>query len=135
MKATAVIERGNDGTYDINLEYREDISFGLLGQGNTVQEAVDDFYHAHDDMKAYYHEAGKPFPDNLEFEFVHDVSSFLESYSDKLSLAGLGRVTGINRKQLSHYLNGTRNPSKKTIEKIQKSLHEFGKEISQVRFI
>jgi len=50
-------------------------------------------------------------------------------------LAGLGRLTGINRKQLSHYLTGKRNPSRKTIEKIETSLHTFGKEISEVRFI
>lgn len=135
MKAKAIIERGSDGTYDINLEYREDLTFGLLGQGNTVQEAIEDFYRSRDDIKAYYHESGKTFPNDLEFEFVYDVPSFLESYSDKISLAGLGRLTGINRKQLSHYLNGTRNPSKKTVEKIQKSLQEFGKEISQVKFV
>lgn len=135
MKATAVIERGSDGTYDINLEYREDLNFGLLGQGNTVQEAIEDFYLSRNDIKAWYQESGKPFPDDLEFEFVYDMASFLESYSDKISLAGLGRLTGINRKQLSHYLNGTRNPSKKTVKKIQESLHEFGKEISQVRFV
>lgn len=135
MIAKAIIERGNDGTFDINLEYREDLDFGLLGNGSTVKEAIEDFYHARDEMKAYYQEKGKPFPDDMEFEFVYDVASFLESYSDKISLAGLGRLTGINRKQLSNYLNGTRNPSKKTIVKIQKSLHEFGNEISQVRFV
>ena len=135
MKAKAIIERGNDGTYDINLEFREDLKFGLLGQGDTVQEAIDDFYLSRDDIREHYKEIGKEFPEDLEFEFKYDMASFLESYSDKISLAGLGRLTGINRKQLSHYLTGKRNPSKKTIQKIETSLHEFGKEISQVRFI
>jgi len=61
-------------------------------------------------------------------------SSFLAYYSDKISLAGLGRLTGINRKQLNHYVTDVRKPSKKTVEKIEKSLHEFGKELSQVQF-
>ncbi len=59
------------------------------------------------------------------------MASFLDSYSDKISLAGLGRLTGINPKQLSHYLNEKRNPSPKTVKKIEAALHEFGKEISQ----
>jgi len=72
---------------------------------------------------------------NLEFEFRYDMASFLDSHSDKISLAGLGRLTGINRKQLSHYLTRKRNPSRKTVKKIEAALHEFGEEISRVHFI
>jgi predicted RNase H-like HicB family nuclease len=135
MKAKAIIEKGKDGTFDVNLEYREDLTFGLLGQGNTVEEAIEDFYVSRDEIKEYYQETGKEFPENLEFEFRYDMASFLDSYSDKISLAGLGRLTGINPKQLSHYLTRKRNPSPKTVKKIEAALHEFGKEISQVHFI
>ena len=45
------------------------------------------------------------------------------------------RLTGVNQGQLSHYVTGRRNPSKQTIEKIEKKLHEFGQELSQVEFI
>jgi len=137
MKLNAIIEKGKDGTYDIHydIEQENPYLFSLLGQGDTVQEAIEDFYLSRDDIRKYYKESGKDFPEDLEFEFKYDMASFLESYSDKISLAGLGRLTGINRKQLSHYLTGKRNPSRKTIEKIETSLHEFGKEISQVRFI
>jgi hypothetical protein len=72
---------------------------------------------------------------NYDKSSICDVASFLESYSDKISLAGLGRLTGINCKQLSHYLTRKRNPSCKTVEKIEAALHNFGKEISQVHFI
>jgi len=137
MKLNAIIEKGKDGTYDIHYDIKEEnpYRFSLLGQGDTVQEAIEDFYLSRDDIREYYKETGRDFPEDLEFEFKYDMASFLESYSDKISLAGLGRLTGINRKQLSHYLTGKRNPSRKTIEKIETSLHEFGKEISQVHFI
>jgi transcriptional regulator with XRE-family HTH domain len=52
-----------------------------------------------------------------------------------LSLAGLGRLTGVAQGQLSHYVTGRRKPSPKTVKKIEKSLHEFADEIKQIQFI
>jgi len=135
MKAIVIIERGNDGTYDAYLENAENLSFGLLGQGKTVQEAIDDFMNSRDEMKSYFDEESKPFPTDLEFVFKYDVPSFLSYYSKILSLAGLQRLTGVNQGQLSHYVTGHRKPSPKTAEKIEKSLHNFANEISQVHFV
>jgi len=56
-------------------------------------------------------------------------------HSKILSLAGLQRITGVNQGQLSHYVTGHRKPRPKTVEKIEKSLHAFAEEISQVHFI
>ena len=69
-----------------------------------------------------------------KFDFSYDVASFLAYYSDKLSLAGLERITGVAQGQLSHYVTGRRQPSKKTVEKIQKALQNFGNELSHVNF-
>jgi len=88
MKAIVIIERGNDGTYDAYLENTENLNFGLLGQGKTVQETMDDFMNSRDEMKACYADQGKSFPDDLEFVFKYDVPSFLSYYSKILSLAG-----------------------------------------------
>jgi len=136
MKVNAFIEKGLDGTYDVHLgEDAKGLTFGLLGQGNTVPEAIDDFYNSRDEMKELYAETGKSFPENLEFNFIYDTASFLAYYSKVLSLAGLQRITGVNQGQLSHYVNGHRKPSPKTVEKIEKSLHAFAEEISQVHFV
>lgn len=135
MKAIVIIERGNDGTYDAYLESAEKLSFGLLGQGKTVKETMDDFINSRDEMKAYYAAENKPFPEDLEFEYKYDVPSFLSYYSKILSLAGLQRLTGVNQGQLSHYVTGHRKPSPKTAEKIEKALHNFANEISQVHFV
>lgn len=135
MKANVTISRGKNGRYQANMDFYENLSFGLFGEGGTVDEIIEDFHVCVTDMKALFDDEGKDFPDNLEFEFVYDVPSFLEYYSEKLSLAGLGRVTGINRKQLSHYLTGHRQPSPKTVKKIEETLQVFGKELSQVNFV
>jgi len=50
-------------------------------------------------------------------------------------LAGLGRLTGIAQGQLSHYVTGRRKPSQKTVQKIEKSLHKFAGELSQVQLV
>ncbi len=132
-KVTVIIERGNDGTYGAYLD-ENSLSYGLLGDGNTVDEAKEDFYNSYEEMKQYYKEEGKTF-EEVEFEFRFDVASFLAYYSAKLSLAGLQRITGINQGQLSHYITGHSKPSKKTTEKIEKSLHAFADEIRQLHLV
>ena len=135
MKVNATIEIGKDGTYDVCMEVRNDLTFGLLGQGNTVKEAIEDFYISLEDMKNLYRDEGKEFPKSLEFEFHYDTASFLNYYTNYFSLAGLSRLTGIHQGQLSHYVNGTRNPSKQTIQKIDNSIHAFAKNLSRVQFV
>lgn len=93
-----------------------------------------DFNSAYEDMKEYYAENGKKF-EEVEFKFSYDIPSFLAYYSDKLSLAGLERITGVAQGQLSHYVTGRRNPSRKTVEKIQTALQAFGNELSRINFV
>jgi hypothetical protein len=85
-------------------------------------------------MKELYLSENKHF-EEAEFEFKYDTASFLAYYSNVLSLAGLGRLTGIAQGQLSHYVTGRRKPSPKTVRKIEKSLHEFAAEIAQVQLM
>ena len=133
MKAIAIIERGNDGTYSVFIE-SNNVPFGAIGDGKTVAEAIADFNNSIDEIRAYYAEEGKEFPD-LEFEFKYDTASFLQQYAYAFTLAGLERITGVNQRQLSHYITGVRKPSAKTTQKIENRLHEFGAEIASVRFV
>lgn len=136
MKIDVFIEKGLDGTYDVHFgEQTKGLTFGLLGQGNTVPEAIADFYNSRDEIKEYYTETGKKFPENLEFAFKYDTASFLAYYTHVFSLAGLGRLTGVAQGQLSHYVTGKRKPSPKTVQKIEKSLHEFAAEINQIQLV
>ena len=135
MKTTALIEKGNDGKFGI---FTPDLDSTIIGTGNTVIDAKEDFENSVNEVKLYYKESGKEIPNELqevEFEYKFDVASFLEYYSKVLSLAGLERLTGVAQGQLSHYVTGRRKPSPKTVKKIEKSLHEFADEISQIQFI
>lgn len=136
MKIDVFIEKGLVGTYDVHFgEQTKGLTFGLLGQGNTVPEAIADFYNSRDEIKEYYTETGKKFPENLEFTFKYDTASFLVYYTHFFSLAGLGRLTGVAQGQLSHYVTGKRKPSPKTVQKIEKSLHEFAAEIKEIQLV
>lgn len=133
MKVKVIIERGNDGSYGAYIG-SNNVSFGVIGDGKTVQDAKNDFLNSYEEMKDYYTENNKNFTE-CEFQFQFDIASFLAYYGSILSLAGMERLTGVNQGQLSHYVTGHRKPSKKTIEKIETKLHEFGKELNQVEFV
>ena len=125
MIVKAIIETGKDLDFDI---YTDDgtLGFMVLGQGNTIEEAKADLQRSKEEMKAAYAEAGEKFDfDSLEFQYVFDTVSFLK-YSP-FTLTGLSKATGINRKQLSHYVTGYRKPSAKTIQRIQTGVTNFAK--------
>lgn len=135
MKVKAFIERGNDGSYGVYVDLEDNrLNYGIIGDGKTVTEAINDFNNSYKEMKELYTNENKRF-EEAEFEFKYDTASFLAYYSKVLSLAGLGRLTGIAQGQLSHYVTGRRKPSPKTVQKIEKSLHEFAAEIAQVQLM
>ena len=131
-KVTAIIERGNDGKYSI---YIEDTSYpyGIIGTGTTVKEAMVDFKEVYLEMKEYVEGLGEVFSEAV-IEFKYDVPSFLQEYAYAFTLAGLQRITGVNQKQLGHYISGYRRPSAKTIRKIEAGIHEFSNQLRTVRF-
>lgn len=132
-KVQAIIERANDGTYSIYMD-ADDMNYLVTGTGETAEKAKSVFLAGYDDMKRYYEDKGENF-EEVDFEFVYDMASFLSYFSKAFSLAGLSRITGINKGQLSHYMTGRRNPSRSTVEKIQKSVKSFANDLSQVHFI
>ena len=134
-KVKAFVERGNDGTFGVYIDLDDNrLNYGIIGDGNTVTEAIEDFKAGYLEMKELYEKEGKPFIE-AEFEFHYDTASFLQYYTNYFSLAGLSRLTGIHQGQLSHYVNGTRNPSKQTIQKIDNSIQVFAKNLCQIQFI
>lgn len=132
-KVKAIIERASDGTYSVYMD-DEALDYLVTGTGNTAEEAIKTFNGGYEDMKRYYEEEGKRF-EEIEFEYIYDVASFLSYYSKVFTLAGLSRITGVAAGQLSHYVTGRRTPSRNTVEKIQESIKTFAKDLSQVNFI
>lgn len=128
-RVTAIIERSSEGFYSIyTLETFE--KFGLHGYGKTPQEAIDDFWAAYNEMKEML-PGDVP---EIQVVFKRDVASFLQEFRDEFSLSGLQIITGVNQKQLQHYLSGNNKPSKSTKEKIAKGIRAFADRLSEVEF-
>lgn len=128
------IVRENDGTYSSYMDEKANLPYGLVGEGNTVAEAIAEWHQAYDDMRKLFEEEGKEFIE-ADFSFAYDVPSFLLYYAGKLTYAGLAKLTGVSAAQLSQYANGYRHPSPKTTAKIQTALHSFGQELSQLQLV
>ncbi|MBO4671351.1 MAG: helix-turn-helix transcriptional regulator [Bacteroidales bacterium] len=109
------------------------LDYGCIGEGKTVEEAIDDFKKSYAGIREYFKRHGKYF-EEIDYGFYYDTASFLQEYSKAFSLAGLERITGVNQTQLGHYLHGRRRPTKKTIAKIQKGVQDFAHDLTAVRF-
>lgn len=131
-KLYVIIEKSSDhyGAYSENCDC-------IFAGGDNVDEVKKNVLEAIKLIKQEYNPKDIPKILNGEYEIIYkyDVPSFLKYYSKVLSLAGLERLTGVNQGQLSHYITGHRKPSKKTTDKIEKALHDFAKELSQVEFV
>lgn len=131
-KVTAIIETGADHSFSI---YSNDdtLPYGVIGTGDTIAEAKEDFYCGYEELQSYYKETGKEFVE-VEFVFRYDIPSFLQEFAYAFTLAGLERITGINQKQLGHYISGYRKPSAKTIRRMEKGIQHFSELLSGIHF-
>lgn len=129
MILKAFVEVGKDGLFAV---CTDDNPFGMIaGYGDSVKEAMEDFDECRKEMVEIWKQEGKEAPE-LEFTFRYDTVSFLQYYSGIISLAGLQKLTGIDRHQLSHYVTGKSKPSPKTVAKIQKGVTDLAKELNSI---
>jgi len=135
MKTVRVfIERGKDGSFGAYMPDDNNLSYGVIGDGDTAAAAIADFKAVYEDMKESYRKEGRPF-EEVDFAFSYDLPSFLLYYADLISYKGLSKLTGIAPAQLSQYISGYRNPSPKTTQKIQNALHAFGNDLCQLQLV
>lgn len=127
-KIRVIIERGDDGIYTAVPQHRYKI--GFLGCGKTVQEAMADLENSHKEAKEFLPEL----PD-FEYDITFDVASFLQYIKNFVTLTGLTRITGVNNKQLSHYLTGESKPSASTVAKIQNGVQSFLRKYENIAFV
>lgn len=134
ISVQAYISREKDGSYSIYVDETAPINYGLVGEGKTVQEAIDEWNNVYAAMKESYEADGMPFVE-AEFSFAYDVPSFLSYYGGLLTFKGLAKLTGVSAAQLSQYATGYRNPSPKTTAKIQEGLQLFSQELSHLQLV
>lgn len=81
-------------------------------------------------------EDGDPIPNEFqevyELIFTLGIHALLNHYNGILTRAALSKITGINEKQLGHYIQGIRTPRPIQREKIIKGIHQLGQELIKI---
>ena len=94
-----------------------------------VQESVDFYIEC---AKADKRDYPKVFDGQYVFEYQMNIQTILYCYDKIITRAALSRLTGINERQLGHYICGRSHPMKKQQDKIVNALHSLGKELQSV---
>ncbi len=109
---------------------------GIYAAGPDIESVKADTYKAIEGIKRNLPVDRWPeqIKGDYELEWKFDVPSFLEYYSGFMSLAGMEKMTGINQKQLSNYLNHRSVPRKKQTDRIIAGIHQFAHELLSITF-
>lgn len=128
-KIVMVIEKSKDyfDAYSDNCD-------GIYAGGASIEDVKKNTSEAIEALKRNLPENRWPkqLKGEYEIEWKLDVPSFLEYYSNYMSLAGMQRATGINQKQLSNYLNHRAVPRRKQADRIMSGIHKFAAELMSI---
>lgn len=128
------IEKQEDGSY---IAYNTDGEHcALIGTGNTVNEAKEDFFNTIEEVKSDYMERGGAVPAELEgtVDFHFDISSLFEYYSI-FNVSALGRYLGINPGLMRQYKKGGVPISEAQLEKIESGIHRLANELATLSLV
>jgi hypothetical protein len=128
------IEKQSDGTYIAYNTTGDNVV--LIGTGDTVKEAKEDFFNSIEEVKSDYAESGYHIPDCLteDIEFNFDISSLFEYFS-MINVSALGRYLGINSGLMRQYKKGNTPISDAQLEKIENGIHRLAKELSSISLL
>ena len=132
MKMNVTIEKQKDGTY---IAYNtEDSEFSLIGAGNSVSEAKDDFFNSIQEIIETFAMEGEDIPEllNSDPEFKFDLASLFEYYS-MINVSAFARYVGINDALMRQYKKGNTYISESQLQKIEQGIHTLGREFASLR--
>lgn len=128
------IDKQSDGTY---IAYNTDgEKVQLIGTGDSVKEAKEDFFNSIEEVKSDYVERGDSVPAELtsEVDFHFDISSLFEYYS-VFNVSALGRYIGINPGLMRQYKKGDTPISDAQLEKIESGIHRLANELAALSLV
>ena len=67
------------------------------------------------------------------FEYELTAKALLHRYDGIISRAAISRLTGIDQKQLAHYMSGFRTPRPARRKQIVEGLHQLGEELLSIQ--
>lgn len=130
---TALIEMGKNGRFTI---FTPDIESTIIGEGDSVQEAKEDFFDSVKEIIGSYTDNNEKVPEelqNIEFVFKYDVPSFL-NYNKYLNMTKFAEFAGINPSLMRQYKQG-QYISSQQVSKIQSALRKIGQELATIQLL
>jgi len=134
MRTIALIEKGKDGSFGI---FTPDLKTTIVGEGESVSEAKEDFYNSVQEVIAAYTEMGKSLPAELqeiEFEFRYDVASLFDYYKF-INVSKFAEKAGINASLMRQYKSGNQYISENQVLKIEVALHQIAHEFAEIKLV
>lgn len=121
-----IIEKSSDsfGAYSENVS-------GIFGAGDTADDCKQSILDAIETLKELDN-CPAELKSNYTITYKFDTISLLSYYKGIFSNSAFEKITGINQKQIQHYATGHRKPRPEQREKIEKALHNLGKELLAV---
>ncbi|WP_106831155.1 type II toxin-antitoxin system HicB family antitoxin [Parabacteroides pacaensis] len=113
-----------------------DVVDGCVATNDTLEGVKQAYREALELHLQGMREDGDDIPSELqgpyELIFVLNTQALLKHYDGILTRAAISRLTGINEKQLGHYIQGIRTPRKEQRTKIINGLHSLARELESV---
>jgi predicted RNase H-like HicB family nuclease len=133
-KPIVVIEKDDDGSYVAY--YKESGDAILVGRGDTVNEAIDDFNNSIAESTEFYKSKGLDVPAVLTAKpvFKFDLSTLFCYYS-MINVSKFAKFVGINPTLMRQYKAGNTYISERQLEKIETGIHKLGDEFSNLKLV
>ena len=122
-KVNLIIEKSHDGFWGQIEEYPDVFCHG---------KSIKNLEHNCNEAFELYCQANNLKPESLNYEIVVDLTRFFE-LNDYINISNLAKRIGMNQSLLRQYAKGIKYPGIKQLEKIQKAVHQLGRELIKTK--
>lgn len=133
-KIQVYVEKAADGTYWGTTENLEGV---VSAYGNTLTELKMELHKVFDEHLEVAGELGEDwiskYENGVEFKYKMDLKGFFELIPE-VKIGSIAEKAKINSSLLRQYKTGKANASEEQAKKIERAVHELGKELLSVSF-
>ena len=132
-KVIAIIEKGTDGTYGI---YSPELENVIIGSGETVAEAKEDFENSYNEVVEFFIDEKNNVPEelkNIQFDYRYDLSAFYNAHP-YLNVSKLAEHLHVNASLMRQYRRG-QYISEEQVLRIQEGIRSVGRELAETTLV
>ena len=127
------VEKAADGTYWGTSQNYEGI---VSTYGNSFEELNENFEQAFADNIEIAKEVGEEYADKYDkvsFDYKMDLSSFFNLFKE-VNITAIAEKSELNASLVRQYKTGAKQASVQQTHKIERAIHELGRELLSIKF-